>query len=52
MATRRRLGLFATCLLLTAGAPTVHAQWAVIDVGAIELTPFLAGRTIGWSLQA
>jgi type IV secretion system protein VirB5 len=35
MATRRRLGLFATCLLLTAGAPTVHAQWAVIDVGAI-----------------
>lgn len=35
MVNRRKLGLFATCLLLTAGAPTVHAQWAVIDVGAI-----------------
>jgi type IV secretion system protein VirB5 len=35
MVTRRKLGLFATCLLLTAGTPTVHAQWAVIDVGAI-----------------
>jgi len=35
MVTRIKLGLFATCLLLTAGAPTVHAQWAVIDVGAI-----------------
>jgi type IV secretion system protein VirB5 len=35
MVTRRKLGLLATCLLLTAGAPAVHAQWAVIDVGAI-----------------
>ncbi len=35
MVTRKRLGLLATCLLLTAGAPAVHAQWAVIDVGAI-----------------
>jgi type IV secretion system protein VirB5 len=35
MVTRRKLGLLATCLLLTAGAPAIHAQWAVIDVGAI-----------------
>jgi|SRR5215831_18587250 len=35
MVTRRKLGLFAACLLVVAGAPAVRAQWAVIDVGAI-----------------
>ena len=35
MVTRKRIGLLATCLLLFSGAPVVHAQWAVIDVGAI-----------------
>ena len=35
MITRKKVGLFATCLLLLTGAPSVHAQWAVIDVGAI-----------------
>jgi len=35
MVTRKKLGSFAACLLLIAGAPAVHAQWAVIDVGAI-----------------
>ena len=35
MVTRKNLGLLATCLMLISGAPAVHAQWAVIDVGAI-----------------
>jgi type IV secretion system protein VirB5 len=35
MVTRKKLGLLATWLMLIAGAPAVHAQWAVIDVGAI-----------------
>src|SRR3954465_11784518 len=35
MITRKKAGLLATCLLLLTGAPSVHAQWAVIDVGAI-----------------
>ena len=35
MFTRKKLRLLAACLLLSAGAPVVHAQWAVIDVGAI-----------------
>jgi hypothetical protein len=35
MVTRKKLGLLATCVMLFAGAPATHAQWAVIDVGAI-----------------
>lgn len=35
MVTRKKFGLLASCLVLLSGAPTVHAQWAVIDVGAI-----------------
>lgn len=35
MGTRRKLGLFVVCLMLIAGSPSTHAQWAVIDVGAI-----------------
>ncbi len=35
MVSRKKLGLFATCFFLIAGAPAVHAQWAVVDVGAI-----------------
>ncbi|HEU4687906.1 MAG TPA: type IV secretion system protein [Vicinamibacterales bacterium] len=35
MITRKKVGLLATCVLLFSGAPAVHAQWAVIDVGAI-----------------
>lgn len=35
MDTRKKLGSLAICLMLFTGAPAVHAQWAVIDVGAI-----------------
>lgn len=35
MMTQKKLGLLATVLMLISGAPSVHAQWAVIDVGAI-----------------
>lgn len=35
MATQQKFRSLMACLLLMCGAPAVHAQWAVIDVGAI-----------------
>jgi type IV secretion system protein VirB5 len=35
MGTAKRFGLIAVSLLITVGSPSVRAQWAVIDVGAI-----------------
>ena len=35
MVTQKKFRSLMACLLLMCGAPAVHAQWAVIDVGAI-----------------